>query len=195
MSVEYGLAPEYHFPMGIDDCVDAILWIWKHADEYGLDKSRVVLSGFSAGGNFSFAVPLRLHARLAEKNNGVLPEAIGKLMGIIAFYPSVDWTKTRTERTASNAISGTKWPIPKVLFDLFDNSYLYPQPLDMSSPYLFPGLASEQMLVEALPDKMAIYTFEWDQLLVEGETIPGEASNPGQTGGRYYDQRGCSWMG
>jgi putative ergosteryl-3beta-O-L-aspartate hydrolase len=51
VSVGYRLAPENPFPTAIEDCVDAILWLCKYADEYNLDKIRFVLSGFSAGGN------------------------------------------------------------------------------------------------------------------------------------------------
>ncbi|MCJ1395508.1 hypothetical protein MMC18_008394 [Xylographa bjoerkii] len=172
ISVGYRLAPDYPFPTGIEDCVAAILWVWEHAEEYGLDKSRVIISGFSAGGNFSFTVPMRLCTELEERKKQDHPLATsqsGQLAGILAFYPSVDWTQSRAERTASNAISGLKGPIPKTLFDLFDSSYLYPGPLDMASPYLSPGLAPDEMVLHALPDSIYVHTCEWDQLLVEGE--------------------------
>ncbi|MCJ1405200.1 hypothetical protein MMC11_008426 [Xylographa trunciseda] len=172
VSVGYRLAPEHPFPTGIEDCVAATLWIWEHADEFSLDKSRVIISGFSAGGNFCFAVPMRLYAELEERKKQGRPlfsSQSGKLAGILAFYPSVDWTQSRAERTASNAISGVKGPIPKALFDLFDHSYLYPGSLDMTSPYLSPGLAPDELLLNALPDSIYIHTCEWDQLLVEGE--------------------------
>ncbi|MCJ1421321.1 hypothetical protein MMC32_007684 [Xylographa parallela] len=174
ISVGYRLAPEYPFPTGIEDGVAAILWVWEHAEEYSLDKSRVIISGFSAGGNLSLAVPMRLYTELEErkKHGRPLPASqSGKLAGILSFYPSVNWTQSRAERTASNAISGVKGKIPDALFDLFDRSYLYPGPLDMSSPYLSPGLAPDEMVLNALPDSIYIHTCEWDQLLVEAETF------------------------
>jgi putative ergosteryl-3beta-O-L-aspartate hydrolase len=61
VSVEYRLAPKYPFSVGVEDGADAVLYLAAHADELRLDPHRIVLSGFSAGGNFAFTVPLMLH--------------------------------------------------------------------------------------------------------------------------------------
>ena len=61
VSVEYRLAPEYPFSVGVEDGTDAIIYLASHADELRLDPRRIALSGFSAGGNFAFTVPLMLH--------------------------------------------------------------------------------------------------------------------------------------
>ena len=59
VSVGYRLAPEHPFPTPLEDCVDAIKWVYQHADRYNLDTSRIVLSGFSAGGNMVFAAAIK----------------------------------------------------------------------------------------------------------------------------------------
>ncbi|KAI5304549.1 hypothetical protein KEM56_006357 [Ascosphaera pollenicola] len=61
VSVDYRLAPEHPFPTAVDDGVDALLYLESKADELALDISRVVLTGFSSGGNLVFTVPYRLH--------------------------------------------------------------------------------------------------------------------------------------
>ena len=61
VSVDYRLAPECPFPTAVEDGVDAVLYIHKHADELGIDKDKIALSGFSSGGNMTFTVPLRLY--------------------------------------------------------------------------------------------------------------------------------------
>ncbi|KAE9373729.1 alpha/beta-hydrolase [Stipitochalara longipes BDJ] len=61
VSVEYRLAPEYPFSVGVEDGTDAIMYLASHAEELRLDQHRMALSGFSAGGNFAFTVPLMLH--------------------------------------------------------------------------------------------------------------------------------------
>lgn len=63
-SVDYRLAPEYPFPTAVEDGVDAVLYVAKHAKELHLDAERIALSGFSAGGNMSFTVPMRLFEEL-----------------------------------------------------------------------------------------------------------------------------------
>lgn len=54
-SVEYRLAPSYPFPTPVEDCADAILQIWQRADEFWIDRDKIILSGFSAGGTLALA--------------------------------------------------------------------------------------------------------------------------------------------
>lgn len=61
VSVEYRLAPEHPFSVGVEDGTDALIYLAAHAEELRLDPHRMALSGFSAGGNFAFTVPLMLH--------------------------------------------------------------------------------------------------------------------------------------
>ena len=61
VSVEYRLAPEYPFSVGVEDGTDALIYLASHAEELHLDAQRMALSGFSAGGNFAFTVPIMLH--------------------------------------------------------------------------------------------------------------------------------------
>ncbi|RAL59280.1 hypothetical protein DID88_006994 [Monilinia fructigena] len=61
VSVEYRLAPEFPFSVGVEDGTDAVIYLASHAEELRLDPHRMALSGFSAGGNFAFTVPLMLH--------------------------------------------------------------------------------------------------------------------------------------
>jgi putative ergosteryl-3beta-O-L-aspartate hydrolase len=61
VSVAYRLAPEYPFSVGVEDGTDAIIYLAAHAEELCLDPHRIAISGFSAGGNFAFTVPLMLH--------------------------------------------------------------------------------------------------------------------------------------
>jgi acetyl esterase/lipase len=61
VSVEYRLAPEYPFSTGVEDGTDAVIYLAAHAEELRLDPHRIALSGFSAGANFVFTVPLMLH--------------------------------------------------------------------------------------------------------------------------------------
>ena len=61
ISVDYRLAPECPFPTAVEDGVDAVVYVHKHAEELGIDKDKIALSGFSSGGNMCFTVPLRLY--------------------------------------------------------------------------------------------------------------------------------------
>src|SRR5690606_21204512 len=162
---DYRRAPEYPFPTAVEDGVDAILYLIHHADELGLDASRIAVSGFSAGGNMAFTVPLRLEAELRtieDREVQVLKASdsdgpwgggaarggqtviktgsrVGKICAIIAWYPSTDFTRSRPERRATNVDVSKE--LPKFFTDLFDASYLHPpKTIAMDSPYLSPGV-------------------------------------------------------
>lgn len=66
VSVNYRRAPEAPFPLPVDDCVEALLYLSEHAPELHIDPMNVALTGFSAGANLAFSVPLRLayHKRI-----------------------------------------------------------------------------------------------------------------------------------
>jgi acetyl esterase len=62
VSVNYRLAPEFQFSVGLGDCVEAYRWIRQHGEELGGDPKRVAVGGDSSGGNFSGVMPLRAAA-------------------------------------------------------------------------------------------------------------------------------------
>ncbi|MFS0735046.1 alpha/beta hydrolase [Microbacterium sp. 1P10UB] len=63
ISVEYRLAPENPFPAALEDCYAALLWASKHAAELGIDLSRIVTQGASAGANLALATALLVRER------------------------------------------------------------------------------------------------------------------------------------
>jgi acetyl esterase/lipase len=58
VSVEYRLAPETPSPGPLEDCYDALKWTVDHADEIGVDATRVGITGVSAGGGLCAALAL-----------------------------------------------------------------------------------------------------------------------------------------
>ncbi|MDP9181762.1 MAG: alpha/beta hydrolase [Actinomycetota bacterium] len=78
VSVEYRLAPDHAFPIPVHDSADAAYWLIEHADELGVDPSKLVVGGDSAGGNLAavLAVLFRDEGR--------------PLAGQLLIYPTVD---------------------------------------------------------------------------------------------------------
>jgi len=53
VNVEYRLARVAQAPAAVEDCRCALRWVIQHAKEYGIDPTRLVVSGGSAGGHLA----------------------------------------------------------------------------------------------------------------------------------------------
>ncbi|HVX78495.1 MAG TPA: alpha/beta hydrolase [Bradyrhizobium sp.] len=58
IAVDYRRAPEDKFPAAFEDALAATKWIAAHAPELGIDASRLVVGGDSAGGNLAAVVAI-----------------------------------------------------------------------------------------------------------------------------------------
>jgi arylformamidase len=56
ISINYGLTPEIKYPQQPQDIADAIAFVHKHADEYGIDENDINLMGHSAGAQLAALV-------------------------------------------------------------------------------------------------------------------------------------------
>ncbi len=83
IAVDYRLAPEHKFPAAIDDAIAATQWIALNAKQIGVDASRLVVGGDSAGGNLAAVVAI---AARDDKNPAIA--------GQILIYPAIDFAMT-----------------------------------------------------------------------------------------------------
>lgn len=58
VAVEYRLAGEAHAPAAVRDVRCALAWVGRHAARYGLDASRIVVEGVSAGAHLALLAVL-----------------------------------------------------------------------------------------------------------------------------------------
>ena len=63
VSVEYRLAPETPYPGPLEDCYAGLAWTHAHADELGIDRTRIGIGGISAGGGLAAGLALLARAR------------------------------------------------------------------------------------------------------------------------------------
>ncbi|KAJ2903876.1 putative alpha/beta hydrolase [Zalerion maritima] len=165
-SVNYRLAPAYPFPVPVEDCADAILQIVARADEFSVDSNRgIFLSGFSAGGNLALAAWTLLQ-RPEEWGYELPTISPPPIAGIALFYPSLDFTKTRSDKRAK--VSRPDLTLSTGLTDLFDVSYLFPKipAANRNDPRLSPGLMDDELLAKIPAAHMCIC--EHDMLAAEG---------------------------
>jgi acetyl esterase len=83
ISVDYRLAPEHKFPAAVDDAITATQWVAINARQLGVDASRLMVGGDSAGGNLAAVVAIS-----ARDGNG--PAIAGQVL----IYPATDFAMT-----------------------------------------------------------------------------------------------------
>lgn len=81
-SVNYRLAPEYPFPIPLEDSYRAYEWVKYNAYRLGGNPERISLAGDSAGGNLALGVTAKL--KEAQEN---LPNFLGLI------YPVIDMSR------------------------------------------------------------------------------------------------------
>jgi len=77
--VNYRLAPEYPYPVPLEDCYVTLKWLVTRADELHLDRSRICVGGASAGGGLAAGLAL-----LARDRGEI------KLAWQLLLYPMMD---------------------------------------------------------------------------------------------------------
>jgi acetyl esterase len=82
ISIDYRLAPEHKFPAAVDDAIISTKWIAANSGPLGIDASRLMVGGDSAGGNLAAVVCLA-----ARDGNG--PNIAGQLL----IYPATDFSR------------------------------------------------------------------------------------------------------
>jgi len=97
VSVDYRLAPETRYSGSLEDNYAALKWAYAHADELGIDRSRIAVGGVSAGG--THAASLAIHAR--DRNE--IPIVFQLLI-----YPALD-DRTGSSQPPPPAIGNFIW--------------------------------------------------------------------------------------
>ncbi len=73
VSAGYRLAPGAKYPLPVDDCREALKWVYANIAGYGGDPSRLFVGGHSAGGHLAAMVTLQTSALEAK---GLPPDVI-----------------------------------------------------------------------------------------------------------------------
>lgn len=146
-SVDYRMAPENAYPAPLEDCYAALCWLVAHADELGLDATRVSVGGESAGANLAAVVAL-----LARDRGG--PPLVFQWLDV----PATDLTLSQP----SIDRLGTGYGLTKV--DMQEYIAVYLRDVDPADPYVSPLHYSD---LSGLPPAL-IMTAEYDPLRDDG---------------------------
>ncbi len=107
LAVNYRLAPEYPYPCGLVDCVEAVKYAVDNADGLGIDPSRISVGGDSSGGNLAIATAM------TDECNGLIES-------LILFYPV---TKAFPDSSESWLKYGEGYGLDSNLMQRFNEAY------------------------------------------------------------------------
>ncbi|MDQ8739073.1 alpha/beta hydrolase [Paenibacillus sp. LHD-38] len=173
VSVDYRLAPEHAFPAGLNDCFDAVKWVFSHAAEIGVNPHQIAVSGDSAGGNLATVCTMLDR----EQGTGMI-----KLQALI--YPTVNMAGTPTEDFEWSLDQYTvnnhrEYIIPAIEGLKEGGSFMHDMYLqkqtDPEHPHVSPLLAED---LTGLPETLVIVA-EYDYLRLEGEAYARRLSRSG----------------
>ncbi|OTA98760.1 hypothetical protein M426DRAFT_258111 [Hypoxylon sp. CI-4A] len=105
VSVDYRLAPEFPFPIPIQDCYDGLLWCKKNSELLGVNSERIIVAGSSAGANLAAALAIK------ARDNGITG-IIAQILHFPALCHPLFWPKDKYEfgsyiQNAENCVLST----------------------------------------------------------------------------------------
>ncbi|MEN3281048.1 MAG: acetyl esterase [Solirubrobacteraceae bacterium] len=166
---EYSRSPEVRYPVAIEECYEALLWVAERGADAGLDKSRIAVAGDSVGGNMSAALTL-----MAKQRSG--PALAAQLL----YYPVTD----AAFDTASYHQFAEGYHLRRDAMQWFWDQYA-PDESDRAQVTASPLRATSSQLA-GLPSALVI-TGEADVLRDEGEAYAANlrAAGVAVTAARY----------
>lgn len=158
-SCEYRLSGEAHFPAQLDDVDAAIDWIQAHGADYGVDASRIVLWGVSAGATLAALAGLRRDdirgvvdwfgpadlVAMAEHDTGDAPHATREarwIGGAAADLPDVARAASLVAQVHADA------PPFHIAHGTADVHVPFPQSVALASALTSAGVEAELSLIE-----------------------------------------------
>ena len=174
VSVDYSLAPERKFPAGLEDCFDAVKWVWANALELKVNRQQIAVAGDSAGGNLA-AVCSMLDRDLGS---GMINfQALIYPVVILDFSAETDDYKWDIKKYV---IEADHEVIKGAIAELRDseplmNSFYVAEKADLVKPYASPLLAED---ASNLPETLII-TAEYDYLRLQGEAYARKLTKAG----------------
>jgi acetyl esterase len=153
LSVDYRLAPEHPFPAALEDAEAAVRYIGGHAQQLGINASRLGISGDSAGATLA-AATCQAMARAAVAGAAGPPLALQLLI-----CPILDYSGS----TPSKRELASGYLVDQATLD-HDLMHDAPQGADPADPRISPLLAAD---VTGMP-RTLIHPAEFDPLRDEG---------------------------
>ena len=164
-SIEYRLAPEHKFPIGLEDCYAAVKSLTSEALLFSSNKDKVILMGDSAGANLVAAISLL-----------ALERGDFKVDKQILLYPALYNDYSESSPFASVVENGEDYLLTKERMTSYLELYTTSKE-DLDNKYLAPLLAED---LSSQPDTLII-SAQYDLLRDEAKEYANKLKEAGST--------------
>jgi acetyl esterase/lipase len=106
-SIDYRYSTEAIFPAQIQDCNQALEFLYQHAHQYGFNKHKIALIGFSAGGHLASLLALSHNNQVASFYAPNVKKSF-KISAVVDFYGPADFLamlKPQEENAPKDAVT------------------------------------------------------------------------------------------
>lgn len=152
VSLDYSKAPLHPFPVGVFD-VGALAEAVLMDASLPIDKARIAMGGFSAGGNLALCA-------------SQLPGLQGTVKAVLSFYPIVDWGHDPSEKLRRRPYKGGPKESLEAMSWWLDWGYV-PAGQNRHDTLLSPCYARKQ----DLPPWIYVIGAQWDMLRLESQKM------------------------
>lgn len=163
VSVEYRLAPEFRFPIGLEDCYTVAKAIFTKHFILNVDPDQITIMGDSAGGNLTAALCL-----MARDRKEFMPKRQ------VLIYPATNNDYSEQSPYCSVKENGTDFLMTSLKMSQYLDLYQSKEE-DRQNPYFAPLLANDF----TRQPKTLIITAEYDPLRDEGEAYGEKLKDAG----------------
>jgi acetyl esterase len=136
ISIEYAKAPEFPYPVAVDQIYAVVKHVFENAEKYAVDREKMAIGGHSAGGNLSTVTCMK-----AKK------EGESQFVCQVLDYPPLDLATSPFDKPQP------KGCIPPKMATVFDACYV--DPAQAKDPYVSPVYATQEDL-KGLPPALFI---------------------------------------
>jgi len=111
VTIDYRLAPEYHFPAPIEDCKTAVRWLRAHAKDYRIDTDHIGVVGFAAGAHLACLLGVTDKDDGLEGSGGNAEQS-SRVQAVASFFGPTDlawphWNREVVEGNLVPLLGGT----------------------------------------------------------------------------------------
>lgn len=161
--VEYRVAP-YKHPAELSDAMRAVRYVRANADKYGIDKNKIAVMGFSAGGHLAGSVSVHYDDIDTYEATDEIDKESARPDASILCYPVIDMYEYRHDISRQNLLGARTTEEMKEYMSLYENvtsdtpeAFIWHTSSDSAVPVMNSLLYAQALSDENINYEMHIY--------------------------------------